>query len=158
MFSRLPGDGSPSTELLADKSVTSDVIVTVSPTGLLKSYGVLGHVLLLITATDEMGLKQVLSIVVEIKTVHYMNLNIKADWRMNSNNVLRTVPLGVVFRLVATFHDNIGNTFDAGPKELKVRSNRCDLIQIKESNEDATVWIHTKKSGSTAIKAWAEGQ
>lgn len=87
-----------------------------------------------------------------------MNLNIVADWRIHSNAALRTVPLGVVFQLRATFHDNIGNVFHAGPKELKVRSNRCDLLQLKESNEDASVWIYTKKEGSTTIKAWAEGK
>lgn len=105
-----------------------------------------------------MGLKQVLSIVVQVKTIHYMNLNVRANWRIHTNSALRTVPLGVVFTLQATFHDNIGNTFHAGPKELKVRSNRCDLLRFTEGNEDATVWIHTKKSGSTLIKAWAEGK
>lgn len=155
---RLPGDRAPSTEVLADKSVTSDVIVTISPTGLLKSYDVLGHILLLITATDEMGLKRVLAIVVRVKTINYMNLNVEANWRIHSNSVLRIVPLGVIFKLHATFHDNLGNNFHAGPKELKVRSNRCDLLTIKDNNQDATVWIHTKLPGRTMIKGWAEGK
>lgn len=87
-----------------------------------------------------------------------MNLIVKANWRISSNSHLRTVPLGTVFALHANFHDNIGNTFHAGPKELKVRTNRCDLLQVKSAAEDATVWIHTKKPGSTLIKAWAEGK
>lgn len=92
----MPGDKSPSTELLADKStLISDTIVTVTPTGLLKSYGALGHVLLIIVATDEQGLRQRLSIVVEVKTIHYMNLKVVANWRISSDNILKTLPLGM---------------------------------------------------------------
>lgn len=87
-----------------------------------------------------------------------MNLNVRGNWRIHSNTMFRTVPLGVEFELYATYHDNVGNLFHAGPKNLKVRSNRCDLIQVKESNQDASVWIHVKKPGSTLIKAWAEGK
>ncbi|XP_023018857.2 nucleoporin 210 [Leptinotarsa decemlineata] len=153
----LPGDKAPSTELLADKSITSDIIVTVTPTGLLQSYGVLGHALLMATTTDEQGLKQYLSIVVEVKPIQYMNLKVIANWRIHSDSPLRTLPLGTEFQLKATFHDNIGNTFHGGPKHLKVRTSRCDLVKVTEGSEDASVWIYTKKEGNTMLKAWAEG-
>lgn len=61
------------------------------------------------------------------------------------------------FRLKATFHDNIGNEFHAGPKKLQIRTSRCDLLKVAESDEDATIWIYTKAIGSTVIKGWAEG-
>lgn len=63
----LPGEQIPSTELLADKAVYSsaDSIVTLSSTGLLQSFGILGHALLIIISTDANGLKQRLNIVVE---------------------------------------------------------------------------------------------
>ncbi|CAH1116509.1 unnamed protein product [Phaedon cochleariae] len=153
----LPGDQAPSTELLADKSVTNDVIVSITPTGTLKSFGVLGHTLLIITATDEQGLKQRLSIVVEVKVIQYMSLNVLANWRIHSDSPLRTVPLGTEFQVKATFHDNMGNMFQAGPKDLKVRTSRCDLIKLTDSTEDATIWIQTKKPGNTMLKAWADG-
>lgn len=148
----------PSTELLADKSVTSsETIITISRTGFLKSYGVLGHALIMIIATDEQGQKQSLSIVVEVKTIHYMNLNVLANWRIHSDSPLRTLPLGTEFQLRATYHDNLGNKFHAGPKELKVRPSRCDLVKVVESSDDASVWIYTKKPGNTMLKGWAEG-
>ncbi|KAJ8968307.1 hypothetical protein NQ314_002368 [Rhamnusium bicolor] len=154
----LPGDRAPSTELLADKSVTtSDVIVSVSPTGLLKSYGILGHALLIIICTDELGLKRHLSVVVEVKTIHYMNINVIANWRIHSDSPLRTIPLGTEFQLRATFHDSQGNKFHAGPTDLKVRTSRCDLLKVVESPANASVWIYTKKPGNTMVKAWADG-
>lgn len=68
VFLSLPGEQVPSTELLADKAVytSSDRIVTLSSSGLLQSYGVLGHALLIITSIDKNGLKQRLNIVVEV--------------------------------------------------------------------------------------------
>ncbi|KAJ8925773.1 hypothetical protein NQ315_009621 [Exocentrus adspersus] len=148
-----------STELLADNSVASadKVIISISPTGLLKSYGTFGHALIMIVATDDLGLKQRLSIVVEVKAVHYMNLNVLANWRIHSDSPLRTIPLGTEFQLRATFHDNLGNRFHAGPKDLKVRPSRCDLIKVVESSDNASVWIYTKKAGNTMLKGWADG-
>lgn len=64
---------------------------------------------------------------------------------------------GSEFQLKATFHDNIGNEFHAGPKDLKVKTSRCDLVKVSEGNEDATIWVYTKKAGTTMVKAWAEG-
>ncbi|XP_018577251.1 nuclear pore membrane glycoprotein 210 [Anoplophora glabripennis] len=154
----LAGDRVPSTELLADKSVTSsDTIITISPTGFLKSYGVLGHALIMAIETDDQGQKQRLSIVVEVKTIQYMNLNVLANWRIHSDSPMRNIPLGTEFQLRATFHDNLGNKFQAGPKELKVRPSRCDLLKVVESSDNASVWIYTKKPGNTMLKGWAEG-
>ncbi|VEN56349.1 unnamed protein product [Callosobruchus maculatus] len=147
----------PSTELLADKSTTSDVIVTLSSNGIMKSFGTMGHTMLLVIAQDELGLKQMLAVAVEVKQIHYMNLIVVADWRIHSDSLTRTLPLGTAFQLRATFHDNMGHRFNAGPKELKIRTSRCDLIKVTESHEEASAWIYTKKEGHTMIKAWAEG-
>ncbi|CAG9865544.1 unnamed protein product [Phyllotreta striolata] len=153
----LPGDKSFSTDLLSDQSVREDLIVTVSSTGLIQSYGVLGQTLLIITSTDTMGLKQRLSIVVEVKAIQYMNLVVRSNWRIHADSQLPTVPLGTEFKLKALFYDNVGNEFQAGPKRLQARTSRCDLLHVAEGDEDASIWVHTKAEGSTMIKVWAEG-
>ncbi|KAH1015131.1 hypothetical protein HUJ05_012909 [Dendroctonus ponderosae] len=155
----LPGEQIPSTELLADKAVYSsaDRIVTLSSTGLLQSFGILGHALLIIISTDANGLKQRLNIVVEVKPIQYMSLNIQAHWRISFNNPIAIVPLGTDFLLVASYHDNIGNVFHAGPTDLKVRTSRCDLIKIISFPENGTLWVSTKKEGHTMLKVWADG-
>ena len=53
-----------------------------------------------------------------------MSLSIVAEWRISFNHPIATVPLGAEFMLVASYFDNIGNRFHAGPTELKVRSSR----------------------------------
>lgn len=53
-----------------------------------------------------------------------MSLNIHAHWRISFNNPIATIPLGTDFLLVASYHDNIGNVFHAGPTDLKVRTSR----------------------------------
>ncbi|XP_028139589.1 nuclear pore membrane glycoprotein 210 [Diabrotica virgifera virgifera] len=138
-------------------SNTNVTLVSISRTGLLKSYGILGQTWLVVTGTDKLGLKQRLSIVVEVKAIHYMNLVVNANWRIHSDSPLRTVPLGTEFVLRATFHDDMGNTFNAGPKDLHLRTSRCDLLKIEKINGDAAVIIQTKQAGSTVIKGWAEG-
>ncbi|XP_057657575.1 nuclear pore membrane glycoprotein 210 [Diorhabda carinulata] len=153
----LPGEHTISTDVLANPFATGDVIVSISPTGLLQSYGVLGQTLLIVTAMDELGLKQRLTMVVEVRAIQYMNLIVTANWHIHSDSQLRTVPLGTEFMIRATFHDNVGNKFHAGPKELKIRTSRCDLLKIVESKEDASVIVYTKHSGSTMVKGWAEG-
>ncbi|KAJ8985936.1 hypothetical protein NQ317_010693 [Molorchus minor] len=153
---KLPGKQVPSTEVLADKSVTSDIIVTVSPTGLLQAHGTIGYALLIIIATDELGLKQKVSMVVNVKPIYYMNLNVIANWRIHSDSPLRAVPLGTEFILKASFHDDLGNKFHAGPTELMVKTSRCDLIKVEDIG-DASVKVYTKKPGNTMLKAWAEG-
>ncbi|CAG9763709.1 unnamed protein product [Ceutorhynchus assimilis] len=155
----LPGEQVPSTELLADKSVfnAADQIVTLTSSGLLKSFGRLGHVMLIVTSTDINGLKQRLNIVVEVKPIHYMSLNIKASWRISFNNPIAILPLGTEFLLVATYHDNVGNVFHAGPTELKLRTSRLDLIKVTRFPENGSLWISTKKEGHTMLKVWADG-
>lgn len=45
-------------------------VVSVSETGVLESYGTYGYAMVLIVATDEEGLKQTLTVVIEvIKTI-----------------------------------------------------------------------------------------
>ncbi|XP_060536617.1 nuclear pore membrane glycoprotein 210 [Cylas formicarius] len=155
----LPNNQGPSTELLADNSVyqSEKQIVSLSSTGLLKSFGIFGHALLIITSIDEHGLKQYINIVVEVKPIQYMNLNIHAYWRISFNNLITTIPLGTDFMLVASYHDNIGNTFHAGPTDLKIRTSRCDLMKVTQFPENGSIWISTKKPGHTMLKVWADG-
>ncbi|XP_076259039.1 nucleoporin 210 [Rhynchophorus ferrugineus] len=155
----LPGQQLPSTELLAEQSVynAADEVVNLSPTGLLKSFGLLGTAMITITSTDKNGLKQKIHIVVEVKPIHYMALNVQASWRINFNNPITFVPLGTEFQLIAVYYDNIGNKFNAGPTELKFRTSRCDLLKVTSFSENGTLLVGTKKKGHTMIKVWADG-
>lgn len=69
-----PGElvDSGSTEKSKSLSIPNPII-SVSDTGLLTSNGVTGHTMLLITSVDEYGLKQTISIVVEVSNHCILN-------------------------------------------------------------------------------------
>jgi nuclear pore complex protein Nup210 len=144
------------TEVSAVNS-TPVATITVTETGHLQSYGTIGFAQLVISATDELGLRQTLTYVVEVKAVHYMLLTVKANWRIHLDSSLQVIPLGTEFDLVANFYDTIGNKFNAGPRQVKVRANRLDLVKIKQFTTNATVQVATKKEGHTVIKGWTDG-
>ncbi|RZC37684.1 nuclear pore membrane glycoprotein 210, partial [Asbolus verrucosus] len=140
-------------------SVNSTPVATITVTndGHLQSYGTVGYAPLLVTATDEFGLKQTLAYVVHVKPVHYMLLTVMANWRIHLDSSLQVIPMGADFSLVANFYDNVGNRFNAGPRQVKVRSNRLDLVKIKQFPTNASLTVSTRKPGHTVIKGWTEG-
>jgi hypothetical protein len=94
------------TEVSAVNS-TPVATITVTETGHLQSYGTIGFAQLVISATDELGLRQTLTYVVEVnlnasvrssstassfdqvKAVHYMLLTVKANWRIHLDSSLQ---------------------------------------------------------------------
>lgn len=70
IFFRLPATGvlsSEETEESLGKSLSlPNPIITVSDTGFVQSYGLLGSVTVLVTSTDEYGLKQTLTIAIHV--------------------------------------------------------------------------------------------
>lgn len=137
-----------------DKSVTiPNNIVTISETGILQSYGSIGRTMIVITSMDDQGLKQAVTFVVLVKPVHYIMSNIESDW-MISDSVINYVPVGAELRIVMSYHDNIGMEFNAAQLDLKYRSNRYDLVELKKNSAGFISYII--KPGSTMVKIWAD--
>lgn len=132
-------------------------VVSISETGKLESHGNLGYSMILISATDEFGLKQTLSTVVEIKPIHYMLMRINSKWQVPPPGPVMVIPLGAEFELRASYHDNTGVAFTAGTTELKLRTSRFDLVKVKLGSDNSSVTVSTKKPGTTIIKIWADG-
>lgn len=86
-----------------------------------------------------------------------MMLTVMANWRIHLDSSLRVIPLGTEFELVANFYDNVGNKFNAGPQDVKVRTNRLDLVKIRQFNNNASIHVATKRAGHTVVKAWTDG-
>ena len=86
-----------------------------------------------------------------------MLLVVKANWRIHLDSSLQVIPLGTEFDLVPNFYDNIGNKFNAGPRQVKLRANRMDLIKIKQYMSNTTITVATKRQGHTVIKGWTDG-
>lgn len=138
-----------------DKSAIPNTAVTVSDTGLLQSYGIIGRVMVVITAADDHGLKQAVTVVVQIKPIHYMMASVQTDWLIKSLPV-NYIPLGAEIKFIISYHDNAGAVFTAANVDLRFRSNRFDLVEMKRSSINQII-TYTVKPGSTVIKMWADG-
>lgn len=138
--------------------LSSNNMIGLSKLGKVVSFGPLGASVIEITAKDDQGLKQELQVIVEVKEVHYMMADIKTDWFVEESRNLRFIPLGVQMELQATYYDMIGNKFDAGPSDVKVRTSRSDLVRVKRGSTNSSVFIITKKEGHTVLKLWSDGQ
>lgn len=93
----------------------------------------------------------------KVKPIHYMVVNVFANWRVSEPSPINIVPLGTEFELRATYHDNTGAQFIAGNKGLKLRSNRFELIRVRPGLDNSSVLISLKKPGYTLLKIWADG-
>lgn len=134
-------------------------VATVSDTGVLQSYGTVGHTMVILSATDDYGLRQTLYVIVEVKPIHYMMLNVHANWRVSCGTACTettTIPVGTEFSLVSTYYDNSGREFTTGSIELRVRGSRFDLVRIRPGNDNSTFTVAIRKPGHTVIKSWAE--
>lgn len=141
----------PSTESLSEKSIViTNNVITLSKTGLVESFGTLGHALVIISTSDVNNIVQNILIAIEIKPIHYINVDLNANWRIKSSIPLHYVPLGSKFNLQLNYYDNLGNKFDAGPNDIKYQLNRDDLINIQSDSTQIT--IYTKSVGTTLFK------
>ncbi|GJQ66575.1 hypothetical protein Trydic_g4553 [Trypoxylus dichotomus] len=153
---RLIGEDSTSSQ--SQRSLTiPNPLVTITEDGILKSRGILGYSMVLVVAYDNHGLKQTLSLIVEVKPIYYMILNVMANWMIRSDFPTDVVPLGAEFELRATYHDDTGHEFTAGTAQLHVRTSRFDLTKVKQGKNNSTLIISVKKPGDTVLKVWADG-
>ncbi|KAI4468828.1 nuclear pore membrane glycoprotein [Holotrichia oblita] len=132
-------------------------LVTITEDGVLQSHGMVGYSMVLVMAYDDHGLKQTLSLIVEVKPIYYMLLNVVANWMIRSDVPSDVIPLGAEFQLRATYHDSTGVEFTAGTSQLHVRTSRFDLTRVKQGKDNSTLILSMKKPGDTVLKVWADG-
>lgn len=124
--------------------------------GVLKSGEALGQAVVAIAATDGVGgLKQSLTLIVQVKPIRYLLLNPRTSWTVDGS--VEAVPSGSEFELVASYHDDLGAEFTAAAPELAWRSTRSELARVRNGPDNSTVVIATERSGSAVMKARAIG-
>ncbi|XP_067001569.2 nuclear pore membrane glycoprotein 210 [Anabrus simplex] len=129
-------------------------VVTVDQNGLMKSFSATGRSVVVVTVKEEFGLKQVLGIAVEVKPIHYLMINVRADFRVMEGETLSVLPLGAESLLSISYHDNTGATFTATRSDIKVRINRFDLVKLGRGHQKNTMVAHLMHCGSTMLKVW----
>lgn len=156
---KLYGDNALSTtDVQTNQHSTTCNPVSVTQGGLVRSYGNVGHSMIVISSVDTTGLKQTTTLPIEVKPIHYMLLSINSNWMVKMSSPTVVVPLGTEFEIEATFYDNTGNEFlGSNIENLQIISSRLDLVRIKRGNDNFTFHVSTRKVGVTVFKVWSEG-
>ena len=84
-------------------------IVSVTNEGVLKSFSVIGKCSLVITSLDlNSGLTENLIVLVEVKPIFYLVTKSVNSWSINTNDLVKHVPLGTELQFEVDYYDNIG--------------------------------------------------
>ena len=123
-------------------SVEDSGVVSVSKTGLVKAEVKTGAT----TLTAKHGHEEV-SVVVEVKPVHYLLLRAGAAGEAWSGDQLETVPRGGQLQLLVTRHDKWGREFSGHSADLELRPSRYNLIKT-----GAGITLDTVLRGWTVLR------
>lgn len=102
--------------------------VTVDKSGVIKSGESLGRTVLSITNTEAYNMKQSLTVIVDVKPIHYMMFSLSSRVQIRSGEELNILPKGMELNYIIEYFDSIGNKFHAAETKLSTVSNRGDLL------------------------------
>ncbi|KAL2717574.1 nuclear pore membrane glycoprotein 210 [Vespula squamosa] len=105
---------------LASKSFTVD-------NGIIKSGDHFGRTIISITNIETYNVKQTLTVVVDVKPVHYMMLSLHSKLRIRSGEELNMLPKGMELDYIVEYYDNVGMKFHAAETNIKTTLSRVDL-------------------------------
>ncbi|XP_011169055.1 nuclear pore membrane glycoprotein 210 [Solenopsis invicta] len=109
---------------------TAAKAVTVEKNGIVRSGENYGQTIISITNTEAYNLKQSLTVVVEVKPIHYMMLSLKSKLRIRNGEELNMLPKGMELNYDIEYYDNVGNRFHAAETNVKAMLNRADLASF----------------------------
>ncbi|XP_011343708.2 nuclear pore membrane glycoprotein 210 isoform X2 [Ooceraea biroi] len=104
--------------------------VTVNKNGVVRSGENFGQTIISITNTEAYNLKQSLTIIIEVKPIHYMMLSLKSKLRIRNSEELNMLPKGMELDYIVEYYDNVGNKFHAAETNIKTMMNRADLASF----------------------------
>ncbi|KAG7201135.1 hypothetical protein KM043_003926 [Ampulex compressa] len=129
--------------------------VTVDKTGFIKAGDNFGRTVISVTNTESYNLKQTLTIVVEVKPVHYTMLSLKSNLRIRNGEELNMLPKGMKLDYALEFYDNVGTKFNAAELNTKTMLNRADLAAFTK-NSDNTITARFMENGELIVKVFNE--
>ncbi|XP_066600784.1 nuclear pore membrane glycoprotein 210 [Prorops nasuta] len=130
-------------------------LLTLDKSGTVKTGENLGRAIISITYAESYHLKQILTVVIEIKPVHYMMLYLKSNIRLRLGEELNMLPNGMELDYGIDYYDNIGRKFDASKYHLKATCNRADLASFNV-NTDNLINVKFVENGEIVVKVSTE--
>ncbi|XP_063995333.1 nuclear pore membrane glycoprotein 210 [Diachasmimorpha longicaudata] len=149
LMSGQSGESEDSNALITSKTVTVD------KSGLIKSGESLGRTVISITNVEAYNLKQSLTIMVDVKPIHYMMFSLSSKVQIRSGEELNILPKGMELNYIVEYFDTIGSKFHAAETNLNTISNRGDLVSFTSTgNNDISVKFH--ETGELVAKIYNE--
>ncbi|XP_015122666.1 nuclear pore membrane glycoprotein 210 [Diachasma alloeum] len=143
------GEPEDSNALITSKTVTVD------KTGVIKSGESLGRTVISITSVEAYNLKQSLTIMVDVKPIHYMMFSLSSKVQIRSGEELNILPKGMELNYVVEYFDAIGNKFHAAETRLRTMSNRGDLLSFTPTGKNE-VSVKFHETGELVAKIYNE--
>ncbi|GFG29271.1 hypothetical protein Cfor_07948 [Coptotermes formosanus] len=131
-----------------------DQFLTVEPAGLVRSHNQLGMSVIMVTAKEEFGIRQILSVSVEVKEVSYIMLTAQKKVHVGDEESLDYIPQGFEIEFTVSYHDNCGSPFNATKSNIKLKTNRFDLAQLRSGEVNTSLILNLMNEGQTLLKVW----
>ncbi|XP_069681338.1 nuclear pore membrane glycoprotein 210 isoform X2 [Periplaneta americana] len=147
------GQGSDN-ETVSKALTDPDHLLTVEPGGLVKSHNRLGRSVIMVIAKEDFGIRQILSISVEVKEVLYIMLTPLRRVIVEDEVSLGIIPQGFEMELSVSYHDSSGSPFTASKSSIKLRTNRYDLAQLRSGEANNSLVVNLMGNGETMLKVW----
>ncbi|KAF7415050.1 hypothetical protein HZH68_003539 [Vespula germanica] len=133
---------------LASKSFTVD-------NGVIKSGDHFGRTIISITNVETYNIKQTLTVVVDVKPIHYMMLSLHSKLRIRSGEELNMLPKGMELDYIVEYYDNVGMKFHAAETNIKTTLNRVDLATFT-TNPGNLITTKFIENGELVVKIFSD--
>ncbi|BFZ03901.1 hypothetical protein BsWGS_06940 [Bradybaena similaris] len=147
-------DQSARVRLLVRDTNPETAVVRLLDNGQLRSGPTPGTAVLHVLAQEEFALNQSLVVQVMVKPVSYLMINSDTLLETSYPNRLSAVPVGGTMQFSVSYHDDVGEEFDATNSHLGVRCSRSDIVQVSAGVNNQTLVVRATEAGSTVLKVW----
>ncbi|XP_017888230.1 nuclear pore membrane glycoprotein 210 [Ceratina calcarata] len=151
VLSTMHGSDSEDTHALTPASKT----VTIDKNGIIRAGENLGKIVISVVNVEAYNLKQSITVIIEVKPIHYMMLSLKSILRIRNGEELNMLPKGMELDYVLEYYDTVGNKFHAAGVDAKTVVNRADLALFTKSAENV-VTAKFIENGDLVVKAYNE--
>lgn len=136
-------------------ALISTKTVVVDKNGIIKSGDTLGRTILSITNIESYNRKQSITVVVDVKPIHYMMLSLSSNVRIREGEELNVLPKAMDLNYIIEYFDNFGNKFHSAETKFNTIANRADLVTFMP-DIDNKVNVKFHENGELVAKVFSE--
>ncbi|XP_047371272.1 nuclear pore membrane glycoprotein 210 isoform X1 [Vespa velutina] len=123
--------------------------------GIIKSGDHFGRTIISITNVETYNVKQTLTVIVDVKPIHYMMLSLHSKLRIRNGEELNMLPKGMELDYIVEYYDNVGMKFHAADTNVKTTLNRVDLATFT-TNPGNLITTKFIENGELVVKIFSD--